>query len=376
VAVWTLFDGTDSRIQIRRRTRSGTLSPVQTLSAAGQDAVMPQVALDGNGGTLTVWTRFDGHRNRIQLRRRSSTGTLGPVRTLSAVGTESFTPQIAVDGDGNALVVWTGSGGGAYRVRLRRLSAAGVLGPIREISAPGGSRPQVAMDADGHALVVWHDSASSRIQLRRVSKSGGLSTVQTLSAAGVESHAPQLAIDANGNALVVWYGFGNGFGGYRIQARRRAASGELSAIQTLSRAGEDAVLPQVAINHHGSALVVWERYDGARWRIQVRRRSVTGGLNEVQTLSPAGIDAFRAHIAIDGGNDAVVAWQLYDGAAYSIQLRRRTSEGHLDAIHTLSDPGPRAVDPPVEIGVGGITLAVWSGLAGAHLRIQVAQPPG
>jgi hypothetical protein len=41
---------------------------VQTLSAAGQDAFSPQVAVNENGKGLVVWTRFSrlGQCDRIQ----------------------------------------------------------------------------------------------------------------------------------------------------------------------------------------------------------------------------------------------------------------------------------------------------------------------
>jgi hypothetical protein len=128
LVVWSRSNGFHSRIQLRRRYAAGSLGPVQTLSAPGQDALESQIAIDTKGNAIVVWTRFDGHRNRIQLRRRSASGSLSPVQTLSAQFTDAAQPQVAIDSDGNALVVWTGSeGGGDSRIQLRRRSAAGSL---------------------------------------------------------------------------------------------------------------------------------------------------------------------------------------------------------------------------------------------------------
>jgi hypothetical protein len=71
---WRRFDGTTGcgglpgceRIQARARSAAGTLSAVQTLSAAGEPAFLPQVAVDPGGSAVAVWTRFDGSDNRIQ----------------------------------------------------------------------------------------------------------------------------------------------------------------------------------------------------------------------------------------------------------------------------------------------------------------------
>ena len=56
----------------------------ETISPAGGDANEPQVAIDGKGNALVVWGRSDGFHTRIQVRRRFASGSLSPVQTLSA----------------------------------------------------------------------------------------------------------------------------------------------------------------------------------------------------------------------------------------------------------------------------------------------------
>jgi hypothetical protein len=369
LVVWGRSDGFHGRIQLRRRFASGSLSPVQTLSPAHRGASQPQVALDGNGNALVVWTLWNGNNHVVQLRRRSASGTLGPVQTLSGLGIDAYGPQVAIDLHGNAVVVWTGAEqAGPYRIQLRRRSASGTLGSIGTLSPGGAAYPQLAMDVNGNALVVWthYDGTYDRIQLRRHSTAGSLSAVQTLSPAGGDASGPQVAIDRNRNAVVVWSGVRG------IQLRSRSAAGGLSAVQTLSAAGGD--LPQVAINGNGAALVAWQGYDGATPRIGLRRRSATGGLNAVQMLSPAGLEAYRPQLAIDAANNALVVWQLFDATGLaSIQLRRRTALGHLGVVQTLSKPGPRASDPPVVIDARRSALAVWSHYDGTTWRIQAAR---
>ena len=167
--------------------RRAALAPSRFLSAAHRNASQPQVALDGNGNALVVWTRYNGNNNVIQLRRRSGSGDLGPVQTLSGLGIDTYGPQVAIDRHGNAIVVWSGAEqAGPYRIQLRRRSASGTLGSIRTLYPGGAAYPQLAMDTNGNALVVWthYDGTNDRIQLRRHSAAGSLSAVQTLSPAG------------------------------------------------------------------------------------------------------------------------------------------------------------------------------------------------
>jgi hypothetical protein len=54
------------RVQARTRSAAGVLGAVQTLSASGQDAYYPQVAVNQSGNAATVWNRYDGANERIQ----------------------------------------------------------------------------------------------------------------------------------------------------------------------------------------------------------------------------------------------------------------------------------------------------------------------
>ena len=113
----------------------------------------------------------------FQARTISAAGVLGPSRTLSAAGHGPH-PQIASDADGDAVAVWPRSDGSNYRVQARTISAAGVLGPTRTLSAAGqDASPPVASDADGDAVAVWY-RAGYTLEHRAIE-------ARTISAAGV-----------------------------------------------------------------------------------------------------------------------------------------------------------------------------------------------
>jgi hypothetical protein len=375
VVVWQQFDGANSLIQVRRRTAAGNLSAVQTLSAAGEDAYDPDIALDRNGNAVVAWSRYDGSNYRIQARRRTASGSLSAVKTLSEAGQNARDPQLAVDPDGNAVVVWTRSDGANYRIQARRRSASGSLSAVQTLSPAGqdAGSPQVAVDPDGNAVVVWirSDGANFRIQARRRAESGGLSAVQDLSAAGQHAEGPQLAMDRSGRALVVWQRYDGTH--IRIQARRRTASGNLSAVQTLSEAGQNAVKPQVAVDPDGNAVVVWEGGLSSDHRIRTRRRTAAGTLSPVQILSPAGQFAENPQVAVDGNGKAVVVWTLFDGANNRIQARRRAAAGSLSAVQTLSAAGQDANNPRVAVDQLGNAVMAWERFDGAYYRVQAGR---
>jgi hypothetical protein len=179
--------------------------------------------------------------------------------------------------------------------------------------------PQVAVDSNGNAIFVWGESdpvtGSTRIQTRLRLAGGTLTAPQTLDteSSGGDISNPQLAVDANGNAVYTWAHHFIGGSGQRIETRVRAANGTLTAIQPLSTLGDKATLPQVDVDASGNASYVW-RDDLTYSRIQARSRSSTGTLGAIQTLSVNGHDADDPHIAVAASGPAFADWQRFDGS--------------------------------------------------------------
>jgi uncharacterized protein YheU (UPF0270 family) len=416
VFVWQRRDGTTDcsgsgcfRIQARTRSAGGALGPVETLSAPGKHASIPQVAVDPNGNAVFVWQRPDETTGcggsgcyQIKARARSAAGVLSATQTLSEPGQNAVDAQVAVDQSGNAVFVWQRPDGtsdcglntGCFRIQARARSATGVLSATQTLSDPGRSAfsPQVAVDQDGNAVFAWdrNDDTTDcppsgigchRIQARARSARGKLSSVQTLSDRGRDAFRPQVAVDPNDNAVFAWgrmdettdCSSGPEFspGCFRIQARARSAKGKLSSVETLSDPGQDAFDPQVAVDPNGNAVFVWSRFDGTNSRIQAIARSATGVLSATQTLSAAGRDASSPQVAVDQSGNAVFVWErLGEGTGcagsgcFRIQARVRSAAGVLSSTETLSDSGQDAFTPQVAVDPSGNAVVVWQRLDG------------
>jgi hypothetical protein len=94
-------------VQVRARSASGTLSPIQSLTdeaghERGRDA---QVGIDAAGNALVTWDFGPG----VAAQVRSASGALGPLQTFP-VSARPF-PQVAVNGAGNAVITWQNSNG-------------------------------------------------------------------------------------------------------------------------------------------------------------------------------------------------------------------------------------------------------------------------
>jgi hypothetical protein len=313
-------------------------TPPVDLSASGQAAHDPQVAVDSDGDAVFTWRRFDGSNWRIQAQVRSATGILSAVQDLSEAGQDALDPQVAVDPDGDAVFTWRRFDGSNWRIQAQARSAAGALSAVGDLSDPGRNalEPRVAVDDTGDAVFAWRrsDGTNTRIQARARSDAGALSAVQTLSKGGQNAVLPQVAVYDAGDAVFAWRRFDGS--NLRIQSRASSAAAALSAVQNLSDPGQDASAPQVAVDADNDAAFAWQRSDGSNVRIQARARSAAGALSPVQNLSDSGRDAVQPQVAVDDAGDAVFAWRRHDGSWWRIQARARSAAAALGAVQNLS----------------------------------------
>ena len=110
-AVWSLFDGSNFIIQAATRPPGGTFGTPVDLSAAGQDAFGSQITTAPDGTATVVWRRFNGSDFIIQAATRPPGGTFGASLDLSAPGQDALFPQIAIAADGVATASWQRSDG-------------------------------------------------------------------------------------------------------------------------------------------------------------------------------------------------------------------------------------------------------------------------
>jgi hypothetical protein len=173
IVVWTRFTGSSSRVQARHRDAAGNLGAVEFLSAGGLNASDPDVAFDSSGNAIAVWTLFDGTNNRIQAAFRPAAGPWQSAVTLSATGGDGDDPQISFDSAGNALAVWSRFGPpGSAVVQASIRPPSGSFGAVQDLSIPGQeafeARASAGPSVDDNAAVCWTRSDGSGLNSLRV----------------------------------------------------------------------------------------------------------------------------------------------------------------------------------------------------------------
>jgi hypothetical protein len=153
-AVW-LQNG---RVWSNRYTPGAGWGSAVPADTAGSPPLAPQVAIDSSGNALAVWRQSDGTRPRIWANRATAGGAWGTAATISAAGVEGYDPALAGNAAGRGVAVWRSydAAVGRYTTTAAVFTPAGGWGAAQAIEPTEQSRPpKVAVDPNGDAVVVW-----------------------------------------------------------------------------------------------------------------------------------------------------------------------------------------------------------------------------
>lgn len=381
--VWSARQGGgDFQVFARRIAPDGIRGPVQQLSASGQDALAPQVAVAPDGTATVAWVRSDGADFLAQARRIAPDGTPEEsTKNLSNTGQDAAEPQVAVAPDGTSTVVWKRFDGSHYLVQERRIAPDGtreasfhVLSEAKQDAV----EPQVAAGPDGVATVVWSrfDGTNSIVQERRIEADGEpAEATQSLSLAGENAIEPEVAAAGDGTATVVWDRFDGSH--WIVQAQRLSAAGlPEGGAANLSASGHDAAEPQLALAEDGAATVAWDRFDGSSFVVQARRLDPGGEpAGSAVDLSATGRDAGEPAVAIAPSGTATVLWSRFDGSNWIVQRRDLAAEGTFAATESLSTAGRSAGHPALAWGADGTLAMTWNRFNGSADVVQAKTFP-
>ena len=160
--VAALASGAPPRSAIAQTPPASPELPVNTITIDDQGS--PAVAMDAVGN-FVVWESFrdDATHSDVYMRRYRADGTFRDgaevkVKVNTSTGGEHFGPRVAMDSDGDFIVVWEGDGNDGYGVYARRFNANGIprdAGEVTISTALSSGGPAVAVDADGDYVIAW-----------------------------------------------------------------------------------------------------------------------------------------------------------------------------------------------------------------------------
>jgi hypothetical protein len=391
---WEQLNLTTDRTEVmaRRVAANGTLGTAVVLSTDQLDNnEAPQVAVDGAGDAIVVWT-VDGTTvtTAVGAQWPAASATPNPPHTLSVTSSSviGLAPSIAMGTD-TATIVWEQSDSGGfdaagdhanvYGVQWLASSAAPAALTATQLSAGAefAVEPAVAMGAT-FATIAWLNATTDAVEGVRWTAGSAAGTEQAVSvaadkpsiaSAGDPGASIAVGASTTGNAFVAWTASPGANQILKATNWPSAATTPSATHTTVSQASDTTAGPEVVtVATSGNATFAW-RGAGADGTLDVREQTLSAGALGTEHIL-AGSPEHNPSGAIDFSNDALgpfpqavttpagITTILYGIGGSVSRLRgvRIAADGTVGSAFVLGGPYEYmdlAQDP------GGDTVLVW-----------------
>lgn len=356
-AVWTRWNGSASVVETSFRPAGQAWGAPETLA----EATSPQVVVDHNGNWTVDWERGVGSNVVIETSSRAPGGSWSePVEVTEFAQGFDPEPFLAVDGEGSNTIVWVQEETvmSSFRVFL------GEWGEPIPLSEGESFTPQTAMDGRGDATAVWmhYDGSHYVVESAYRPEQGEWGEATLVSEPGEEGGNPHVAISygagGNGNSVVVWQGEDEGE--ERLRASYRPYGGEWGEAADVSAPGEEVESPRAAVDPDGDALAVWAGNTGELGGNDIVHAAYLPFGEEWEepvALSAGGGNGFPNDVVFDTHGNASVIWQRWDGTTNLVQTAYRPAGEEWEPAVDLSEEGKMAMDSQIVLDAPGSSTA-------------------
>lgn len=352
--------------------------PAFDLSAPGQNARNPEIAISPDGTATAIWRRSDVGDMVAKVATRPPGGEFGTPVDISPPGFNAGQPDIAAAPDGSVTAVWVQAGVGGETIEAStRPPGSEFKAPVTVFPfSPNANAPQIAIGPDGTTTVVASIDTGADYLIKQASRpaGGSFSAPEAVSLVGGDASSPKIAFAPDGTGTVVWYR--DDGSGARIQQATRPPAGGFGPPTTLSAPGAmpvgNAFDAEIAFGPDGTATVVWRRFNGVNETIQASTRTLGGGFAAPVDLTAPGQNGGVPEIAAAPDNSFTAIWRSSE-----IQTSTRPKGGGFGPPEDLTSGASSLSTPHVAIAADGTTNAIWQAWNGSNDIIQAStRPPG
>jgi hypothetical protein len=246
------------------RPVAGDWGSAQALSSPKEVGYSPRAALDDAGGATVVWqsnSQKYGY-DVIEGAEGSVAGGFAKLHEIAAEG-KNTDPSLAVGADGFAVLTFLRDNGGHEVTQAATRTAPGAAWSSAGSLSPAGKNadaPAVAVDGAGNALVVWDQKAvvGNLAYGSSLRAGGSWSPPHPLDTPASAATAPQVAFDGAGDAVAA---FTNG---YPIETANYDAAPALSGVQVpaTGAVGETLSFAASTTDLWSPVAIAWDFGDG------------------------------------------------------------------------------------------------------------------
>ncbi len=329
------------------------------------NASKPHVASNGSGVEFDVWMQFDGNRNSIWAIPYFPTTGWGTRALLESSTQDAADPRVAVDETGSAMAVWSQSDGTRYNIITNRFQAGAWLGAntISTTDAGSSTAPQIDVQANGNAMVVWqkHDGTRWNIWGRYYVAGSGWDASATIDSTSNDATGPAVTVDDGGNATAVWQQWNSSSSSTDVWASRYSGAAWGTPV-ALDNGSGNATRPRIAAAAGGNATAVWQQQNGSTADIWgCSYVGGTGWSSPVLLEADDTGEALSPELGADSSGNVEVVFQQWNNTSlsYDVRANRFAAGSGWGNASALENDSANATAPKVTVDSGGNFTAVW-----------------
>jgi len=386
LAVWTNTPNasSDRRVYASREQANGDWTDPVIIDDGDGDPFGPLLALQPNGNAIVVWTEVESGGGQYIYANTfdRQTGWAGPVRL--SIHDHQEDPYLATNGQGTAVVVWRASDIFGRSIVSNRFDSGTGWG-TSEIIDPtlvSSSYPSIAVDVSGNAIAAWNDDyvlAENKAYASSFSPSAGWMPAAELSdpQTGISIHA--LTVDSVGNFVAIWSRFeGSAF--YRLISRQYSVPTGWAEPVTIGFDDGQASIEDITADEQSGVVAVGTRATGFEMAdIFALHRSADGTWGDPILLDNETGWARFPEIAASTEGSAVAVWRQFDGeenSAYAAFFTPEVGWASPQLLETTRSNDPQDFDissVSISMNADGDAIAAWSQYDGSGYSVYVNQ---
>lgn len=297
---------------------------------------------------------------------------------ISTTERTAYSPAVATDDAGNAIVVWQqrNDADNAYEV-YRQEYRSGSWRDAVKVSVDNATymdaiSPKVAMGADGDAVIVWLQRSSmvaghqDHVVYRMDCRDNVWASAAVVSDIANPSGETEsaVAMNASGETVVVWGQKDEGTNNWRVfkSEYRAAAWSAADNVSPYVAAGNMAFnYFDVAMDDEGNAIITWNQDSPSRREFQMTeyRGTAWSAPVVIDNTGATVLDGTRARVEMDNARNAVIVWEQNDSFGYSQIYRKEYHGGPWFGATALTSASINANNPDVAVNDDGDAVLIW-----------------
>jgi hypothetical protein len=315
---------------------------------------------------------------------------------------------VAVDGNGNTIVVWEDTRNLDYDIFAQKFDGNGNplwgSSDVKVNQNPDSDNqrsPKLVIDTFGNAIIVWDDprNGPEEIYAQKLDPDGvpqwGASDLNVNQNPDMASRFdPDIDIDLNNNVIVVWDDYRNGNSdvyAQKLDSNGNPQWGGTDKLVNQNTDSDDQTSPVVAVDTNGNAIVTWADLRDVDYNIYAQKLDTNGvaqwGSSDIRVNQDLDVEnQFEPAISVDTSGNSIIAWDDYrSGTHYDIYSQKLNPSGNIQwgssdiMVNQFSDSTDK-LSPEIVIDSNENAIFVWednrNGASNDDIYSQKLDPNG